>query len=177
MIAIHSIGDFRSVTLSLHAIGNEMCSHHMKCATRNFLFVFIFPIACLPVSAAEDMDWHWIEVRPSATPNPVTWVVHQGIAKDVVIEGKKFDADLYDGDRNGFHRFHLEGTISDGKIVATMILLNSDAGKGRLRGDIRKLRSSGDSWGFDRIILHDSEDDASYIGIMRSVRVGSDRAK
>ena len=64
--------------------------------------ILIVSLLCLLTGAlpafAVETDWRWIRVEPHDNAAPVSWNVEQGIAKNVVITGGRFTADLYEDD-------------------------------------------------------------------------------
>ncbi len=122
----------------------------------------------LPAFALET-DWRWIRVEPHDNAAPVSWNVEQGIAKNVVITGGRFTADLFEDDLavNATEPvIRLNGTISDGHVLASAVYVGTDAGREIYHGEVRIQVPGGVPLETDRITLKGEWADA-FIGLTR----------
>lgn len=122
----------------------------------------------LPAFALET-DWRWIRVEPHDNAAPVSWSVEQGTAKNVVITGGRFTAELYEDDLAGNPKepvIRLSGTISDGRLVASAVYIGTDAGREIYHGEVRIQAPKGDPIETDRVTLKGEWADA-FIGLTR----------
>ena len=107
--------------------------------------------------------------RPHDNAVPVSWNIEQGIAKNVVITGGKFTADLYEDDLavNPVEPvIRLSGTISDGHLLASAVYVGTDAGREIYHGEVRIHSPKDVPFETDRVTLKGEWADA-FIGLTR----------